>query len=90
MVDRHDPGSERRLTLGADKAYDTSDFVDAMRQKCVTPHVAQKIKGSAIEREAEEAVGGGDARQRRFEGYQLKKVVTPAVMAAPPGCRAMA
>jgi hypothetical protein len=27
MIDRHDPGSERRLTLGADKGYDTSDFV---------------------------------------------------------------
>ena len=27
MIDRHDPGSERRLTLAADKGYDTSDFV---------------------------------------------------------------
>ena len=34
---------------GADEVYDTSDFVVAMRQKCVTPHVAQKIKGSAID-----------------------------------------
>jgi IS5 family transposase len=49
MIDRHDPGSERRLTLAADKGYDTSDFVADLRQKCVTPHVAQKIKGSAID-----------------------------------------
>ena len=27
MIERHDPGSERQLTLGADKGYDTSDFV---------------------------------------------------------------
>src|ERR1700674_3845442 len=27
MIDRHDPGSERPLTLGADKGYDISDFV---------------------------------------------------------------
>ena len=26
MIDRHDPGSERRLTLAADKGYDTSDY----------------------------------------------------------------
>lgn len=58
MIDRHDPGSERRLTLGADKGYDTSDFVAGLRQKCVTPHVAQKIKGSAI-----------DGRTARHAGY---------------------
>jgi hypothetical protein len=33
MIDRHDPGSERRLTLGADKGYDTSDFVADLRRK---------------------------------------------------------
>ncbi|AHB48051.1 transposase [Hyphomicrobium nitrativorans NL23] len=58
MIDRQDPGSERRLTLGADKGYDTSDFVADLRRKCVTPHVAQKIKGSAI-----------DARTTRHDGY---------------------
>ena len=62
MIERHDPGSERRLTLGADKAYDTSDFVAATRQKCVTPHVAQKIKGSAI-----------DGRTTRHAGYAMSQ-----------------
>lgn len=33
MIDRHDPGSERRLTLAADKGYDTSEFVTDLRQK---------------------------------------------------------
>ncbi len=50
------------LTLGADKGYDTSDFVADLRQKCVTPHVAQKIKGSAI-----------DGRTTRHEGYAVSQ-----------------
>src|SRR3954467_11839179 len=31
------------------------------------------------ERQAEEAAGRGDARQRDVEGYRFKKMVTPAV-----------
>jgi transposase len=62
MIERHDPGSERRLTLGTDKGYDTSDFVADLRQKCVTPHVAAKIKGSAI-----------DGRTTRHAGYKVSQ-----------------
>jgi hypothetical protein len=40
MVVRHSPGS-RRLTLGADKAYDVHGFVDDLRDLNVTPHIAQ-------------------------------------------------
>jgi IS5 family transposase len=32
-----------RATLGADKSYDTRDFVDALRGLAVTPHIAQNI-----------------------------------------------
>ncbi|MEC4749604.1 IS5 family transposase [Methylomicrobium sp. Wu6] len=46
-------------TLGADKGYDTQDFVAAMRTCKVTPHVAQKAKGSAI-----------DKRTTRHKGYR--------------------
>jgi len=64
MIESHAPGSERRLTVGADKAYDTADFVAGMRQICVTPHVAQNTKGrsSAI-----------DARTTRHEGYAVSQ-----------------
>ena len=62
MIDRQDPGSERRITLGADKGYDTSDFVADLRQMCVTPHVAQKVKGSAI-----------DGRTTRYAGYKVSQ-----------------
>jgi transposase len=43
---------QRRLTLGADKGYDTQDFVTGCRELEVTPHVAQNIncqRGSRID-----------------------------------------
>ena len=49
MIDRPSPGSTRRLTVGADKGFDTADFVAEMRRACVTPHVAQKARHSAID-----------------------------------------
>jgi transposase len=49
MIERHSPGSERRLTLAADKAYDTKGFVGECRRMCVTPHVAAKARHSAID-----------------------------------------
>lgn len=60
MIHRHSPGSTRRLTLGADKGFDTAEFVTDLRQACVTPHVAQKSRYSAI-----------DGRTTRHEGYVL-------------------
>ena len=60
MVHRHSPGSTRRLTLGADKGYDSADFVADLRQACVTPHIAQKSRYSAI-----------DGRTTRHEGYAV-------------------
>jgi transposase len=62
MIHRHAPGSTRRLTLGADKGYDSADFVADLRQACVTPHVAQKARGSAI-----------DGRTTRHAGYALSQ-----------------
>ncbi|SFH53772.1 transposase, IS4 family [Palleronia marisminoris] len=42
MVNRHSPGLTRRLTLGADKGYDSANFISELRQMCVTPHIARK------------------------------------------------
>jgi transposase len=63
MVVRYSPGS-RRLTLGADKAYDTREFVDDLRDLNVTPHVAQNLNGrrSAI-----------DDRTTRHPGYAISQ-----------------
>jgi hypothetical protein len=49
LRDRH---RTRRLTVGADKAFDTADFVADLRELKVTPHVAQNItrqRGSRID-----------------------------------------
>ena len=62
MIHRHSPGSTRRLTLGADKGYDSADFVAELRQACVTPHVARKLRHSAI-----------DARTTRHAGYAMSQ-----------------
>ncbi len=43
---------KRRLTVGADKGYDTGDFVEGCRDLNITPHVAQNIterRGSRID-----------------------------------------
>ncbi|WP_207470748.1 IS5 family transposase, partial [Paracoccus fontiphilus] len=60
MLHRHSPGSTRKLTLGADKAYDAAGFVADLRRACVTPHVAQKARHAAI-----------DGRTTRHKGYAL-------------------
>jgi transposase len=63
MAERVD-GTER-ITLAADKGYDTKDFVSEMRGMNVTPHVSQNTKrpgGSAI-----------DGRTTRHEGYQVSQ-----------------
>ena len=58
------PGN-KRVTVGADKAYDTKDFVAECRNLKVTPHVAQNVKrsgGSAI-----------DERTTRHDGYAVSQ-----------------
>lgn len=39
LIDQHRTG-ERRITLGADKAFDVEGFVQALRKRKVTPHIA--------------------------------------------------
>ena len=52
------------ITLGADKAYDTEDFINELRSMKVTPHVAQNTNGrrSAI-----------DGRTTRHSGYAVSQ-----------------
>ncbi len=60
------PGNGR-ITLGADKNYDTEDFVSACREMNVTPHVACR-RWSAIDR-----------RTTRHPGYQTSQRVRKRV-----------
>jgi transposase len=67
MIERQDPGSERRLTLGADKGYDTRAFVESCWQMCVTPHVAAKTKHSALDgRTTRHAAYAASQRKRKL------------------------
>ncbi len=47
MLSKKQAGRSRRITVGADKAYDTKDFVSTARELNVTPHVAGNDKGRA-------------------------------------------
>jgi transposase len=55
------PGDDR-VTVGADKGYDTKGFVADSRALNVTPHVAQKKRSSAV-----------DGRTTRHEGYRVSQ-----------------
>ena len=45
MLAEKQEGRSRRITVGADKAYDTKDFVSTVRELNVTPHVTKNDKG---------------------------------------------
>lgn len=63
MLDRSVPGKRRR-TLGADKGYDTGDFIASCRERDITPHVAQHTtkRSSCV-----------DARTARHAGYEVSQ-----------------
>jgi transposase len=64
MVEQNLPGTSR-ITLGADKAYDTADFVATCRALNITPHVAAndgRRGGSAL-----------DGRTLRHAGYLISQ-----------------
>jgi transposase len=64
MAEQIPDRDRRRVTLGADKAYDTQEFVAQLRELKVTPHVAQnhKNRASAI-----------DGRTTRHPGYGISQ-----------------
>ena len=59
QVDEAKQDGFRPATLGGDKNYDTKNFVANMRERDVTPHVAQNTSGrrSAIDRRTTRHVG---------------------------------
>jgi transposase len=63
-------GQKQRITLGADKNYDTQEFVEALKGLKVTPHVAQNntSRASAI-----------DGRTTRHEGYKVSQRIRKRV-----------
>ena len=60
----------KRITVGEDKAYDTSEHVAALRRMNVTPHVAQNDSLTKTGKRRRSAV---DARTTRHVGYQISQ-----------------
>lgn len=68
---RRRQGRRGPRSVGADKAYDTQDFVRTVRELGIRPHVAQNVKragGSAI-----------DGRTARHESYRLSQRQRPLI-----------
>src|SRR5271167_2459615 len=62
MLAEKQAGRSRRITVGADKAYDTKDFVNTVRELNVTPHVARNEQGRS---------SNLDRRTTRQPGYAV-------------------
>lgn len=78
-----EPRADRpgRITLGADKGYDTQDFVNELRSMSVTPHVAAKVAGSAIDGRTTRHAGYAASqriRKRIEEAFGWSKTIGPA------------
>lgn len=67
MLTRQRKKTNRRLTVGADKAYDTADFVDDLHALQVTPHVAENDtrRSSAIDGRTTRHAGYGISQRKR-------------------------
>jgi transposase len=69
MLDRRN--TDRRITLGADKAYDVTAFVEDLRSRKVTPHIAVNRRVSKYGVVRRTAV---DGRTTRHAGYAVSQV----------------
>jgi len=65
MLGRERRRQKKGMTVGADRGYDTKDFVKETRFLKVTPHVARKKKGSAIDERTNSWEGYGVSQRRR-------------------------
>jgi transposase len=63
--------ADRRITLGADKAYDVTAFVEELRTRQVTPHIAidGRVSKHGVVRRT-----GLDRRTTRHSGYRASQI----------------
>jgi len=68
MLQKKQQDRSRRITVGADKAYDTKDFVNTARELNVTPHVTNNDKGrrSNLDRRTTRQPGYAISLSRRW------------------------
>jgi hypothetical protein len=62
--------ASRRITVGEDKAYDTSDHIAALRKMNVTPHVTQNDTLTKTGKRRRSAI---DERTTRHAGYTISQ-----------------
>jgi transposase len=69
LIDRHRP-SRRRITVGGDKGFDVEGFVQALRERKVTPHIAIDGHLSKTGKRRKTAI---DDRTLRHVGYHISQ-----------------
>jgi transposase len=67
LIDRRRSKRRRRITLGADKAYDVTAFVQDLRARRVTPHIAVDGHLSKTGKPRKTAVDGRTTRHASYE-----------------------
>ncbi len=74
MIDKHRPmdgkGGKRRITLAGDKGFDVAAFVDDLRERKVTPHIAVQDHLSKTGKRRKTRI---DGRTTRHEGYAVSQ-----------------
>jgi len=71
LIDNHRLAGQR-ITLGADKAYDVVEFIEALRECQVTPHIAINGHVTKTGKTRRTAV---DGRITRHPGYAISQVI---------------
>ena len=71
-----------QVTLGADKGYDAAEFIEALQEMKVVPHVAQNTSGrrSAVPDEVATSIGYAISQQKRKlieQGFGWAKFIGP-------------
>lgn len=82
MADARQVNPDTEITLGADKGYDAAEFIQALKELKVTPHVAQNKSGRASAVPDEIAATEGYAkslqkRKRIEQGFGWGKFIGP-------------
>ncbi len=74
LIDKHRPmerpGGKRRITLGGDKGFDVAAFVEELRERKVTPHVAVQDRLTKTGKRRKTKI---DGRTTRHPGYSVSQ-----------------
>ena len=72
LIDKH-RGTKRRMSLGADRAYDVAAFIGELRRRRVTPHIAVNGAVSKLGRVRRTALDGRTLRHASYDASQRRR-----------------